>query len=64
MSLAELIELCDRYGIEEDDEIDINELERLRAEEHEEFVERIEDYQHDSGFYAFQDTMEMYRRER
>ena len=64
MTRAELSEMCDRYGIEEDDEVDLNELERMRAEEHQEYVERIEERQHDSGFYAFQDTIEMYRRER
>ena len=64
MTRAELIELCDRYGIDEDDEVDLNELERMREEEHQEFVERIEERQHDSGFYAFQDTIEMRRRER
>ena len=26
-------------------------------------IEELEERQHDSGFYAFQDTMEMYRRE-
>jgi len=64
MTRAELIEMCDRYGIEEDDEVDLNKLERMRAEERAEFIERIEERQHDSGFYAFQDTMEIYRRER
>lgn len=64
MTKAELIELLDRYGYDEDDEVDLNELERARAEERAELVERIEERQHDSGFYAFQDTMEMYRRER
>ncbi|MBO5576636.1 MAG: hypothetical protein J5956_10140 [Ruminococcus sp.] len=64
MTKAELIELLDRYGYDEDDEVDLNELERIRAEERAELVERIEERQHDSGFYAFQDTMEMYRRER
>ena len=64
MTRAELIELCDRYGIEEDDEVDLNDLECLMAEEREELIERIEERQHNSGFYVFQDTMEMYRRER
>ena len=64
MTRAELIELCDRYGIEEDDEVDLNELERIRAEERAEMIESIEERQHDSGFYAFQDKIEMYRRER
>lgn len=64
MTRAELIELCDRYGIEEDDEVDLNELERIRAEERAELIERIEERQHQTGFYEFQDRIEMYRQER
>ena len=33
-------------------------------EEHQRWVEEREEEQHRSGFYAFQDLMEMYRRER
>jgi len=64
MTRAELIELCDRYGIEKDDEVDMNDLAQARAEERAEFIERIEERQHMSGFYAFQDKLEMCRRER
>ena len=64
MTKAELIELLDQYGYDEDDEVDLNELERIRAEERAEFIERIEERQHQTGFYEFQDKMEMYRRER
>ncbi len=64
MTKAELIELLDRYGYDEDDEVDLNELERIRAEERAELVERIEERQHQTGFYEFQDRIEMYRRER
>lgn len=34
------------------------------AEEREYLIEEIEERQHKSGFYAFQDLMDMYRRER
>ena len=34
------------------------------AIEEEELRERVEERQHDSGFYAFQDLIDMYRRER
>ena len=64
MTKAELIELLDRYGYDEGDEVDLNELERIRAEERAELVERIEERQHQTGFYEFQDRIEMYRRER
>lgn len=54
-------------GYEDDEEIDLYELNRLiqeQAEEHERWLEEREEEQHASGFYAFQDTLEMYRRER
>ena len=38
--------------------------EREAFEEHERFVEEVEERQHKSGFYAFQDMLEMYRNER
>ena len=34
------------------------------AEREKEFIEELEERQHQSGFYAFQDMMETYRRER
>ena len=34
------------------------------AEREEELIEELEERQHQSGFYAFQDMMETYRRER
>lgn len=37
--------------------------EREAAEYAEALVDELEERQHASGFYAFQDTMEMYRRE-
>ena len=38
--------------------------EREAAEEAQALIDELEERQHNSGFYAFQDTMEMYRRER
>ena len=38
--------------------------EREAAEEAQARIEELEECQHDSGFYPFQDLMEMYRRER
>ena len=62
MTKADVLNMLDDY--DEDDEVDLNELERARAEERAEFIERIEERQHQTGFYEFQDKMEMYRRER
>lgn len=65
MTKAELIELID--GLDDDEEItasDIRQWEREAAEERERFIEDLEERQHESGFYAFQDRMEMFRRER
>jgi hypothetical protein len=38
--------------------------EREAAEERERMIEEQEERQHQSGFYAFQDLMEMWRNER
>lgn len=38
--------------------------EREAVEEHERMIEEIEERQHEAGFYAFQDMLEMYRNER
>lgn len=65
MTKAELVELLD--GLDDDEEItpsDIRQLEREAAEERERFIDELEERQHQSGFYAFQDRLEMYRRER
>lgn len=37
---------------------------RFEAEEREYLLEEIEERQHQSGFYAFQDLIDMYRMER
>lgn len=62
MTKSDLLNMLDAY--DEDDEVDLNELAQARAEERAEFIERIEERQHMSGFYAFQDKLEMCRRER
>lgn len=38
--------------------------EREAAEYEEEYIEELEERQHQSGFYAFQDMIEMHRREK
>lgn len=65
MTKAELIELLD--GLDDDEQVtasDIRQWEREAAEERERFIEELEERQHESGFYAFQDRLEMFRRER
>lgn len=65
MTKAELIELLD--GLDDDEQVtasDIRQWEREAAEERERFIEELEERQHQSGFYAFQDRLEMFRRER
>lgn len=54
-----IAEHCD-----EGDEIDVDELCRDIAQHREERLEELEERQHQSGFYAFQDLMDMYRFER
>lgn len=65
MTKSELIELLE--DIDDDEEVtpsDIRKWEREAAEERERFIDELEERQHQSGFYAFQDRLEMYRRER
>ena len=62
MTKAELLALTE--GLDDDDEVDIYALQREKAEAHERFVEELEERQHQSGFYAFQDRMAMLRGER
>lgn len=38
--------------------------ERIAMEEQEMIIEELEEQQHNSGFYAFQDLIEIYRSER
>lgn len=50
--------------LEDDEEINLNEIARDYYEGRERYIEELEEEQHASGFYAFQDKLEMYRRER
>lgn len=59
MTKQQMIELLEGY---EDDE-DISELLQDLEERHAELIEELEERQHASGFYAFQDLMDMRRRE-
>ena len=65
MTKAELVKLLD--GVDDDYELDpweIRRLEREAAEERERRIEELEERQHESGFYAFQDQMWNWRNER
>ena len=62
MTKAELIAMVD--GLDDVDEVDIGLLEREAAEERERRIEDLEERQHQSGFYAFQDQMWNWRNER
>ena len=66
MTKQELIDLLDSY--DEEQEIDLSrlarEIEREQAEEHERFIEELEERQHQSGFYSFQDELYNWRMER
>ena len=69
MTKAELLEYID--GLDDDCEIDTYELERIereiereKAQARDEYIEMLEERQEASGFYAFQDTMAMWRFER
>lgn len=50
--------------LDDDENINLNELAREEAEYRQERIEELEERQHQSGFYAFQDTMAMWRYER
>lgn len=62
MTKSELINVLSYY--EDDEEIDIAEIERESCLRHVELINELEERQHATGFYAFQDLMDMYRRER
>lgn len=62
MTKQEILAMLDEYG--DDEEIDINEIMRARYEERQALIEEIEERQHKSGFYAQQDLIDMYRKER
>ena len=50
--------------LDDDDDVDLNEIAREEYERREELINELEERQHASGFYAFQDMMDMWRRER
>ena len=62
MTTRELMEYLAEHNV--DDDTDINELLEDIEQHRQQMIEEIEERQHASGFYSFQDTMEMMRRER
>ena len=62
MTKEQLIEMLDEY--EDGEEIDLAEILREQEERRARLIEEIEERQHNNGFYTFQYTLEMYRRER
>lgn len=65
MTKKQMMEFLAQY--EDGDVIDEYELaDYMRSIDaaRERFIEEVEERQHASGFYAFQDTLDMYRRER
>lgn len=62
MTKAQVMSLLSEF--EDDEEVDMDELNRIEYERRQALIEEIEERQHASGFYAFQDLMEMRRRER
>lgn len=61
MTKERLIEIINTY--EDGEDVNLNELARDMAEYERERLEELEERQHQSGFYAFQDLMDMRRRE-
>lgn len=62
MTKQEMLKYLDTY--DEDEEIDLCELERELEERRQERIAELEERQENNGFYAFQDAMENWRRER
>lgn len=62
MLKAQIMDYIDGY--DDNEEISINEMLRDIAEAERERIEALEERQHQSGFYAFQDLMDMRRNER
>lgn len=52
------------YGFDDEEEVDLNELSRLIEEDRQACIEEIEERQHNTGFYTFQDALAMYHYER
>lgn len=62
MTKEELIGLLEDF--DDDENIDLNALAREEYEYRQELIEELEERQHQSGFYAFQDQLAMMRLER
>lgn len=62
MTKEQLFELLNEY--DDDEELNLNEILRDHYERRQALIEEIEERQHKSGFYAQQDLIDMYRRER
>ena len=62
MTKQELLDLLEEY--DDEDEIDINEIMEEAEMHRQRVIEELEERQHASGFFAFQDEMEIFRRER
>ena len=60
MTNAELMQILRQYP----DDTEISEIYRDLDEERQRVLEYYEERQHDSGMYAQQDLIDMYRRER
>ena len=50
--------------LEDGEEVNMNQIIRDYEEGHARYIEELEEEQHASGFYAFQDLLDMYHRER
>lgn len=60
MNKAEFIKAIERF----DDDTDMNEVFQLLEEDREQFIEELEERQHNSGMYVQQDLIALYRYER
>jgi len=59
----QIMDYIDRY-YDDDDEFDMRDVLEDMERSHQELIDELEERQHNSGFYAFQDLIEMYRNER
>lgn len=62
MTKQQIMDYLEGYDNEED--VSINEMLRDMAEAERDRIEELEERQHQSGFYAFQDQMALWRYER
>ena len=59
----QVLEYLDKY-YDDDDEVDLDEVYNAIYERHARLVERLEEEQHETGFYSFQDKLYNWRNER